>query len=103
MEFLGRGKRGEVFLTTYNGKPVVVKQVRASSTALGRLENEADWLRKLNNCHIGPTFIALEDGKLFMEYVQGVPIGEDLEQHSFSSALAKEILDQCCVLDKLHV
>ncbi|HLC71973.1 MAG TPA: protein kinase [Candidatus Nanoarchaeia archaeon] len=103
MEFLGRGKRGEVFLTTYNGKPVVVKQVRASSTALGRLENEADWLRKLNKHHIGPSFITLEDGKLFMEYVRGVSIGEYLEQHPFTATLAKEILDQCRVLDTLHV
>ncbi len=103
MEFLARGKRGEVFLTKYQGKTVAVKQVRATSTVFGRLENEAEWLKKVNNCHIGPKFIKLEDGKLFMEYVRGVPIGEYLEQHAFSTVLAKEILDQCRVLDKLHV
>lgn len=103
MEFLARGKRGEVFLTKYQGKTVVVKQVRATSTAFGRLENEAEWLKKVNKEQIGPKFIKLDDGKLFMEHVKGVPIGEYLEQHPFSFALAKELLDQCHVLDKLHV
>ncbi len=103
MEFLARGKRGDVFLTTYRGKQVVVKQVRTTSTALSTLEIEADWLKKLNKYKIGPKFIKLEDGKLYMEYVRGVPIGEYLEHHTFTPALAKEILEQCRVLDKLHV
>ncbi len=103
MQFLAKGKRGEVFLTTYRGKQVVVKQVRATSTALSTLELEADWLSKVNKHKIGPKFIKLEDGKLFMEYVCGVPIGKYLEQYPFSPALAKEILDQCRVLDKLHI
>ena len=103
MQFLARGKRGEVFLTTYKGKTVVVKQVCVTSTAFGRLENEADWLRKVNKYHIGPKLLHLEEGKLFMEYVKGIPIGEYLEKHQFTPALAKEILDQCHVLDQLHV
>ena len=103
MEFLARGKRGEVFLTQYKGKTVVVKQVRPTSQALSTLENEAGWLQRVNTEHIGPKFFKLEEGKLFMEYIQGVPIGEYVEKHPLSTALAKEILDQCCVLDKLHV
>lgn len=103
MEFLARGKRGEVFLTKYRGKLVVIKQVRATSTALSTLELEAEWLRKVNKHQIGPKFIKLEDGKLFMEYVQGVSISEYLEQHPFSAAFAKEILEQCRVLDQLHI
>src|SRR3989338_10952221 len=103
MQFLARGKRGEVFLTKYRGKTVVVKQIRSTSQALNTLENEADWLRKLNKQTIGPKLIKLEDGKLFMEYIQGVPIGAYLENHPFSVTLAKEILNQCRVLDKLHV
>lgn len=103
MQFLARGKRGDVFLTTYRGKQVVVKQVRVTSQALSTLEIEADWLQKVNKYKIGPKFIKLEEGKLVMEYVRGVPIGEYLEQHPFSPVLAREILDQCHVLDKLHV
>src|SRR3989344_6722401 len=103
MEFLARGKRGEVFLTQYKGKTVVVKQVRPTSQALSTLENEAGWLQRVNTEHIGPKFFKLEEGKLFMEYIQGVPIGEYVEKHPLSMALAKEILDQCRVLDKLHV
>ncbi|MDP1694358.1 MAG: hypothetical protein Q8L34_02345 [Candidatus Woesearchaeota archaeon] len=103
MEFLARGKRGEVFLTQYKGKTVVVKQVRPTSQALSTLENEAGWLQRVNTEHIGPKFFKLEEGKLFMEYIQGVPIGEYVEKHPLSMVLAKEILDQCRVLDKLHV
>lgn len=103
MEFLARGKRGEVFLTQYKGKTVVVKQVRPTSQALSTLENEAGWLQRVNIESIGPKFFKLEDGKLFMEYIRGAPIGEYLEQHAFTKELAQEILNQCRVLDKLHV
>lgn len=103
MQFLAKGKRGEVFLTKYRGKLVVAKQVRPTSQALSTLENEAHWLQRVNKEAIGPQFIKLEEGKLFMEYIRGAPIGEYLENHSFSAALAKEVLDQCHVLDKLHV
>lgn len=103
MKFLAHGKRGDVFLTTHQGKKAVIKQARATSTALSTLENEAFWLQRVNQHHIGPTFYFLKEGQLCMEYVEGIPIGEYLDHHPFSTALAKEILDQCRVLDTLQV
>ncbi|MBI1972546.1 hypothetical protein HYS50_00915 [Candidatus Woesearchaeota archaeon] len=103
MEFLARGKRGEVFLTQYKGKVVVVKQARKDSGAFHRIENEAFWLKRLNYFGIGPQFIALKQGKLYMEYIKGEEIGVYLQHHSLSPALAREILEQCRILDQLHV
>ena len=103
MEFLARGKRGDIFLTKYRGEIVVVKQARSSSAALGRIENEAYWLKRLNYFGIGPQFIALKHGKLYMEYIKGEEIGVYLQHHSLSPALAREILEQCRILDQLHV
>jgi len=103
MQFLAKGKRGEVYTELYKGKRVAIKRERAGSTAINRLENEAYWLKKLNKKKIGPKFIKLEKGSLFMEYVQGEPVGEYLEKKKLSKALAKEILEQCRILDELQV
>jgi len=103
MKFLAHGKRGDVFLTTYRGKKAVIKQVRATSKALSTLEHESFWLQQVNQQQIGPKFYSFNDGLLCMDYIKGVPIGAYLKTHPFSKALAKEILDQCRVLDKMHV
>jgi predicted Ser/Thr protein kinase len=103
MEFFARGKRGDVYLTRYRGKTVVVKQKRHESTAFGTLENEAFWLKRLNIKGIGPTFISFTDGKLRMEYIQGEPLQEYVKKKKLSKTLVKEILLQCRILDELHV
>ncbi|MEK6903748.1 MAG: hypothetical protein AABW64_03830 [Nanoarchaeota archaeon] len=103
MEFLARGKRGDVYLTRYRGKTVVVKQKRHESTALGALENEAYWLKKVNTKSIGPKFIYFTHGKLMMEYIQGEPLQEYIEKKQISRAFIKEILLQCRILDQMRV
>lgn len=103
MQFLARGKRGEVYTEKYKGKRVVIKRERAGSTAINRLENEAYWLKKLNKKKIGPRFIKLEQGNLVMEYVQGEPIGEYLAKKKLTKALVKEVLEQCRIMDELQV
>lgn len=103
MQFLARGKRGDVFLTRFRGRIVAVKCERKESTAINRLVNEASWLRTLNKKGIGPRFLALRNNHLFMEYIRGEPFGKYLERKPLSKALVKEILLQCRILDQMHV
>ena len=103
MIFLAKGKRGNVYLAKHKGKTVVVKQARATSTVINRLENEAYWLKKLNKYSIGPKFISLAEGKIMMEYVQGETIQDYLRTGKPLKKIAREVLEQCRVMDKLHV
>ncbi|HLD02817.1 MAG TPA: hypothetical protein VJC07_03915 [Candidatus Nanoarchaeia archaeon] len=102
MEFLARGKRGIVYLDEVGGRKVVVKKARESSTALNRIENEANWLRKLNKEGIGPKLIEEGEGYFIAEFVDGTPFGKWIEKNMDKKILIG-ILKQCRTMDKMKV
>ena len=79
-EFLAKGKRGIVYTASYGGGKVVIKEKNPKSTAINRIYNEANFLKKLNKVGIGPKFIAFFDDILVMEFVEGMLISNLLRR-----------------------
>ena len=71
MEYLTKGKRGEIFIDYINGKKVVIKKKSPKSQAINRIENEAYWLKILNKHKIGPRLISLKENSITMEFIGG--------------------------------
>lgn len=95
MEFLAKGHRGIVYTDKVNGKKICIK---IEKRGLNRIENEARFLQILNKQGIGPKFISYSDGMLKCEFISGKPISE-----KFDRKIAKEVLRQCFIMDKLGI
>lgn len=104
-EFFARGKRGEIYVGEYRGKKVAIKIKRPGSKAIGRIENEARVLKELNKNHIGPKFIAYEEGRLIYEFIEGIFIKDLIEKANKTRIrmVLLNVLKQCRVLDKVGI
>ena len=109
-EYLAKGKRGVVYTAdwiTEDGKQirVAIKEKRESSEAVGRIENEAKFLKILNKYNIGPVY--LDSGKdwLMYKFVEGKPILDFIEENSKENIIEvlKEVLSQCKKMDDLGI
>ena len=69
MKYLTKGRRGLLFTGVYQNKKVTIKSKNPQSTAFGRIENEAKWLKKLNEYNIGPKLLAVGKGHFVYEYI----------------------------------
>ena len=101
MEVYARGKRGIV----YKDGGVCVKEKNPRSI-VNTLANEAQYLQMLNKKGIGPKFIKFEDGKLFRQFIEGVPISEFFEQEYDKEkilSVIKQILEQCREIDLMGI
>lgn len=102
MEYFTEGKRGILFLDKFQGKKVVIKKEKRG---LGRIRNEAKWLRRLNKYKLGPKLIKARENYIVYEFIKGdffVDVYRKLGKKK-SKNIVKEILRQCRVLDKLKV
>jgi putative serine/threonine protein kinase len=101
MELFAKGKRGLI----YKDGNVCVKMKNPKS-AVDTLRNEAEFLKILNKKNIGPKFIKYGDGKLYREFVNGVPIQKFLDSENISKkmiAVLKSVLKQCRAMDLLNI
>jgi putative serine/threonine protein kinase len=101
MDYYAKGKRSLV----YKEGNVIIKVEKPGIQAVGRIQNEAKWLKKLNKYGIGPTFYKREKNMLYMEFIDGILILEYVKTASkkkFKKVLL-DLLDQCRTLDKLKV
>lgn len=106
MEYLAKGKRGIVFLAKLKNKKVAIKIKRADSKALGSIDNEIHWLKKLNKHRIGPKLIYYGKNYLAMDYIEGkrfVDYFKESKDKNKLNKIIKDILNQCYKLDKLKV
>ncbi|MEK6874686.1 MAG: HemK2/MTQ2 family protein methyltransferase [Nanoarchaeota archaeon] len=105
LEYFKKGTRGMIFTGFWREKNVAVKLTNPASKAFGRLEIEAEWLRKVNKKGIGPRFLASGDGYVISEFIDGVFISDFLEHATTVQVrqVLKMLLDQCRILDKLGV
>lgn len=106
MEFLAKGKRSVVYTCVLDGRKVAIKVKRKDSKApVFRIENEANWLRRLNKYNIGPKFISFRDEKLVMGFVEGERFLDWLKNAEKSEVekVLKEIFRQVRKLDELRV
>lgn len=104
ISFFMKGKRGCIFTAQYQGKKVAVKAKNPASKAVGRMKNEVDWLKKLNEKGIGPFFYF--SGKEFFvyEFVEGAFIIPFIEKRNSAQIrqMFKDVFCQLFVLDKMN-
>ncbi len=104
--FLAKGKRGEVFLRTLDGKTVLVKR-RNPSAVVDTIANEAKYTELFNERGVGPKFISYNPvaGELVREYVEGEEFRKWLPIATKKDILAVlvSVLGQCGAMDDLNV
>jgi HemK-related putative methylase len=102
-DLLAKGKRGLISLSTWKGKTICVKEANPQSHVGDRIAIESQFLKKVNELGIGPTFYYFKEGRLGMEFIEGERILEFLESEKTSRSQAifvvKDVLRQCFVLD----
>ena len=108
--YFTKGHRGLLYLGEYKKKKVVIKTKRADSKAVGRMENEANFLKILNKKNIGPKLIYYDKKKDFIVYgyVEGefFPIFIERltkQNKSLIKKIIKQVFIQCFRMDKLKI
>ncbi len=103
--YLAKGHRGILFTGFYKNRKIAIKSKNPKSTAFGRIENEAEWLKKLNKCGIGPKLLAAGDGYFTYWYVDGKFIIDYLGKSGKSQIkkIIKNVFNQLFMLDSLKM
>ena len=103
--YFAKGKRGFVYIGIYKGKRVAIKIKNPKSEPIGRIKNEAEWLKILNKHKIGPKFIMFMDDKLIYEFVEGDFILDYIKNNNKENIMKilKNIFYQMYKLDRLKV
>ena len=105
IRYLTKGRRGLLFTGIYRNKKVVIKTKNPQSTALGRIENEAKWLKKLNKYRIGPRLISVGDSYFIYGYIDGGFIVDFIKKSNKNNIkkIIKNIFYQMFILDKMKI
>ncbi|MFH1505811.1 MAG: hypothetical protein ABIE94_02375 [archaeon] len=103
--FLAKGKRGLVYLDDGGKFKTVLKKPNPQSTAIYRLENEANFLKKLNPQGIGPKLVAEGDNEIRMKYIDGPRILDYFNQADKKKILSviREVFRQLRYMDELGI
>lgn len=105
VKYFTKGKRGLLFTGICKNKKIAIKAKNPKSTAFGRIENEAKWIKKLNKHNIGPKLLFAENDYFVYEYIDGNFIIDYIEKSSKNSIkkIIRQIFSQMLVLDKLKI
>ena len=105
VKYLTKGHRGLLFTVQLGSKKIAIKAKNPESKAVGRVQNEAQWLRKLNKSKIGPKLLLIDDGYFAYEYIEGDFILDYIKKSSRSQIkkTIKNVFNQLHVLDKLKI
>lgn len=105
IKYFTKGKRGMLYLGRLGKKRVVIKKKRPESKAVGRIENEARWLRVLNKEGIGPKLLFSGRGYFCYEYVDGEFLPEFIAGAGRKkiAEVIEDVLRQCFVMDRIKV
>ena len=84
---------------------VAIKTKRESSEAVGRIENESNWLKILNKENIGPRLLFAHEDFFVYRFVEGIFIEEFIKTHQKDEIkrIIDDLLQQCYKLDLLKV
>ncbi len=100
-----KGHRGIIYAALLKNKKAAIKTKRPDSKAVGRMHNEAVWLKKLNKEGIGARF--LFEGKEFFvyEFVDGNFIMDYFKKNKKEKIIRviKDLFRQCFILDNLKI
>ncbi len=104
---IAKGHRGFIFTGSMGGKKVVVKKQRTDKPVIGRIVNEARWLKVLNRKGIGPEFLFLDvkNDYFCYRYVEGEFIPSFLEKASKDeiTKVLKDVFEQCFEMDMMGI
>lgn len=110
IEYFTKGHRGMLFTAIYKKRKVVIKIKNPKSTALGRMENEANNLKVLNKKGIGPKLIYYDKKHdyFYYDYVDGefFPIFAEhctKKNKALVKKIIKQVFIQCFRMDKLKI
>ncbi|NQV91497.1 methyltransferase [Candidatus Woesearchaeota archaeon] len=118
LHFLARGKRGVIYkgiqqkaelIKTHFAKQeiihVAVKTKREDSQAMGRIENEVNWLKILNKKGIGPKLFFYEEKYFVYQFVEGELLIDWIKEATKEESLSviMDLLNQCFTMDQLGV
>jgi predicted Ser/Thr protein kinase len=103
IHFLARGKRGLVFSGKLGKQKVAMKTNNPNSEAVGKIDNEARWLKILNRKNIGPKFYFSGKDYVVMGFVEGDLFDSWIKKHTKAEIIAVlvSLLGQCLVMDRL--
>jgi release factor glutamine methyltransferase len=105
IRFFAKGHRGVIYTGFMNKTKVAIKAEKKESAATNRMENEAYWLRRLNQYRIGPNILFSGKGYFCCEFAEGIMIRDYVKKAKKAKILAvlREVFRQCRVLDELNV
>lgn len=105
LSYFAHGRRGVVLVGRYRGKKVAVKIKRKESEAVGKIANEARWLKKLGKHHIGPHLVFSGTEFVVYDFVEGDFILGFIQKNK-KEKIGKVLVNalrQCFTLDQLRV
>lgn len=110
INYFTKGHRGLLYIGDYKKKKVVIKTERKDSKAVGRIENEVNYLKILNKKGIGPK-LYFHDKKFtyfVYEYIDGwfFPIfleHSTKKNKNLIKKIIKSVFVQCFRMDKIKV
>ncbi|MEK6942477.1 MAG: HemK2/MTQ2 family protein methyltransferase [Nanoarchaeota archaeon] len=105
IRYFAKGHRGLLFRAKYKKKEIVIKAKNPESHAFGRIENEINWLKRLNKINIGPKLLYSCNEFFFYEYIGGDFIIDYVEKSSKNNIkkMLKNVFMQMHKLDKIKV
>lgn len=105
VRYLAKGHRGLLFTAFYKHKKIAIKTKNPESAAVGRIENEAKWLKRLNKYKICAKLLIHDKDYFAYEYIDGDFIIDYLKKSNKSKIkkIIKKIFNQMLVLDKLKI
>lgn len=106
MNLYKKGKRGLVYFSKCRNKKIILKIKNPESMAENRIENEFNFLKILNKKNIGPKALFFKNGKLGMEFIDGIYFLDFIKKENNKNAILKIIkalYDQLYELDKLKI
>ena len=93
-----KGNRGIVEIKD----KIVIKRKNPKSTAIGRIEIEATFLKRLNKYNIGPKFISFKNDELTMERIKGIGFENYIKTNDWKP-IVTELFSQMYQMDKLKI
>ncbi|MBI2647125.1 hypothetical protein HYW99_01495, partial [Candidatus Woesearchaeota archaeon] len=100
-----KGHRGLLFTGYYKNKKITIKIKNPKSNAIGNVENEAKWLKKLNKYNIGPKTLITNKDYFAYNYINGDFILDYIKKTDKSriKKMIKQVFRQLYSLDKLKI
>ncbi|MBL7055729.1 methyltransferase [Candidatus Woesearchaeota archaeon] len=105
IEYFSKGKRGFIYTGTLKNEKVAIKVKNPKSDAISRVENEINFLKKLNKKNIGPKIIFNGEEFFAYKFIEGISFQEFLGKNNKKSIITviKKMLEQLFILDKLKI